>query len=93
MAIGLWENIILDEDTTTLPPGSTLFLYTDGMTDCRSPEGEPFGLERTMQTLGGYLDLSAQEVCDRMLQTLKDYQQGAQQDDDVTLVAVHAQRK
>jgi serine phosphatase RsbU (regulator of sigma subunit) len=93
MAIGLWENIALDEQTIKLPPGSTLFLYTDGMTDCRSPEGEPFGLERIKQTLSGYLDLSAQEVCDRMLQTLKDFQQGAMQDDDVTLVAVHAKEK
>jgi len=90
MAIGLWEDITLDEQTITLPPGSILFLYTDGMTDCRSPEGEPFGLERIKLTLSGYLDLSAQEVCDRMLQTLKDYQQGSMQDDDVTLVAVHA---
>jgi serine phosphatase RsbU (regulator of sigma subunit) len=90
MAIGLWDRIVLDEQTITLPPGSTLFLYTDGMTDCRSPGGEPFGLERIMLTLGSYLGLSAQEVCDRMLQTLKDYQDGSMQDDDVTLVAVHA---
>ena len=90
MAIGLWENITLDEQTVTLQPGSTLFLYTDGMTDCRSPEGEPFGLERIKQTMSGFLGLSAQEVCDRMLKTLKDYQQDAQQDDDVTLVAIHA---
>ena len=93
MAIGLWEDIALDEQTVNLPPGSILFLYTDGMTDCRSPEGEPFGLERIKQTLVGYLGLSAQEVCDQMLQTLKDYQQGAMQDDDVTLVAVHAKEK
>ncbi len=90
MALGLWEHITLDEQTITLPPGSMLFLYTDGMTDCRSPEGEPFGLERIKQTLGGYVGLPAQEVCDRMLRTLKDYQKDAQQDDDVTLVAVHA---
>ena len=90
MAIGLWEDITLDEQTLTMPPGATLFLYTDGMTDCRNPGGEPFGLEGIKQTLAGYLDLSAQEVCDRMLQTLKDYQQDSMQDDDVTLVAVHA---
>jgi len=90
MAIGLWEEITLDEQTITLQPGSMLFLYTDGMTDCRSPEGEQFGIERIKLTLGGYSGLSAQEVCDRMLQTLKDYQQGSPQDDDVTLVAIHA---
>ena len=90
MAIGLWDEITLDEQLITLLPGSTLFLYTDGMTDCRSPEGEPFGLERIKQTMADSLGLSAQEVCDRMLQTLKGYQQDAKQDDDVTLVAVHA---
>ena len=90
MALGAWDDIILDEETITLPPGSTLLLYTDGMTDCRNPEGEQFGLEGIKDLLAGYVDLSAQKVCDQMLQTLKDYQQGAKQDDDVTLVAVHA---
>jgi sigma-B regulation protein RsbU (phosphoserine phosphatase) len=92
MAIGLWEDIALDEDTVTLTPGSTLLLYTDGMTDCRNPGGEPFGLDGIKELLSGYVDLSAQEICDRMLQTLKDYQNGAKQDDDVTLVAVHAKK-
>jgi len=90
MAIGLWEDITLDEQTITLPPGSTLLLYTDGMTDCRDPNGVAFGLERIQSTLGKCPNASAQEVCDRLLQKLKDYQQGSKQDDDVTLVAVHA---
>ncbi|NOY98638.1 MAG: SpoIIE family protein phosphatase [Chloroflexi bacterium] len=63
------------------------------MTDCRNPKGEPFGLEGIKGLLGGYANLSAQEICDRMLQTLIDYQQGSKQDDDVTLVAVHAKEK
>jgi len=90
MAIGLWEDITLDEQTITLPPGSTLVLYTDGMTDCRDPNGEPFGLERIQLTLNRCPGSSAQEVCDHLLKTLKDYQQGSPQDDDVTLVAIHA---
>jgi len=90
MAIGLWEDIILDEQTITLPPGSTLVLYTDGMTDCRDPNGEPFGLERIQLTLNRCSESSAQEVCDHLLKTLKNYQQGSPQDDDVTLVAIHA---
>jgi sigma-B regulation protein RsbU (phosphoserine phosphatase) len=90
MALGLWDEIMLDEQTITLPPDSLLFLYTDGMTDCRSPQGEQFGLERIRLTLADSSGLTGQEVCDKMLQTLKDYQQGSMQDDDVTLVAVHA---
>ena len=90
MAIGLWEDITLDEQTITLPPGSTLLLYTDGMTDCRDPNGVPFGLERIQGILRTCPNESAQAVCDQLLKRLKDYQQGSKQDDDVTLVAVHA---
>jgi sigma-B regulation protein RsbU (phosphoserine phosphatase) len=90
MALGLWEDIILDEQTISLSPGSTLVLYTDGMTDCRNPNGEPFGLERIQHSLNTCPGTSAQEVCTHLLQTLKKFQQGSKQDDDVTLVAVHA---
>ena len=93
MAIGLWEEVTLDEKTITLPPGSTLLLYTDGMTDCRDPNGEPFGLERIKTVLGEYAGLPAQDVCDRLLTTLIVYQQDSKQDDDVTLVAVHAKEE
>jgi phosphoserine phosphatase RsbU/P len=90
MSLGLWDEITLDERVVPLLPGSTLLLFTDGMTDCRDPQGIPFGLERIMTTLGGLRGLSAQAVCDRLMETLADYQKGASQDDDVTLAAVHA---
>ncbi|MCL4527816.1 MAG: SpoIIE family protein phosphatase [Chloroflexi bacterium] len=90
MSLGLWDTITLDERSIGLKPGSTLLLFTDGMTDCRDPNGVPFGLERIKQTLTALVGYSAQEVCDRLLDTLKAYQNGAAQDDDVTLVAVHA---
>lgn len=93
MALGLWEDIVLDEQTISLPPGSILVLYTDGMTDCRNPQGEPFGLERIQRSLYSCPGSSAQVVCDHLLQKLKDYQGGARQDDDVTLVAVHAKER
>lgn len=90
MSLGLWETITVDERTVQLVPGSTLLLFTDGMTDCRNPAREAFGLERIKQTLSGLAGLTAQEVCDRLLETLQDYQGGASQDDDVTLVAIHS---
>jgi len=90
MALGLWENITLDEQTISLPKGSTLVMYTDGMTDCRDPEGKPFALEGIQHALSICPTSSAQAVCDHLLKTLVDYQHGSKQDDDVTLVAVHA---
>ncbi len=90
MALGLWEDITLDEYSLFLPKGSLLVMFTDGMTDCRSPKGEPFGLERIKSTISGFMSLTAQASCDELLTRLLDYQNGSKQDDDVTLLAVHA---
>ena len=93
MALGLWDTVTLDERTITLPPGSTLLLYTDGMTDCRNPRGESFGLDNIKTTLSGLSKVNAQQVCDNLLETLVKYQDGSKQDDDVTLVAIRAMAK
>jgi serine phosphatase RsbU (regulator of sigma subunit) len=92
MALGLWDTITLDERSVTLPPGSTFLLFTDGLTDCRDTLGEPFGLERIKKTLSGLSDVNARQVCDHLLKTLVNYQDGSNQDDDVTLVAIHAMK-
>ena len=90
MALGLWDTVTLDERAITLPSGSTLLLFTDGMTDCRDTQGEAFGLERIKTTLSGLSSVNAQQVCDQLLGTLVNYQDGSKQDDDVTLVAIRA---
>jgi sigma-B regulation protein RsbU (phosphoserine phosphatase) len=89
MSLGLWDEITLDQQVVKLEKGSTLVLYTDGMTDCRDPNGTAFGLQRIKDTLSGLGGLTAQAVCDRLFETLMEYQQGSSQDDDVTLVAIH----
>ncbi|MBI5935553.1 MAG: SpoIIE family protein phosphatase [Chloroflexi bacterium] len=90
MALGIWEDITLDVGRVRLTPGASLLLFTDGMTDCRDPQGEAFGLERIEESFLALRGLPSQEVCDRLLKTLLDYQHGSNQDDDVTLVAIHA---
>jgi serine phosphatase RsbU (regulator of sigma subunit) len=90
MALGLWENIALDEYSVQLPRDAMLMMFTDGMTDCRNPKGVPFGLEKIKTTLSGLSVATAQAACDQLFDTLMYYQSGAKQDDDVTLLAIHA---
>jgi sigma-B regulation protein RsbU (phosphoserine phosphatase) len=89
MSLGMWETITVDEGSLLLPPGSTLLMYTDGLTDCRNPEGEAFGYERIQSALAGLAGLPAQQVCDRLFDALQTFQNGASPDDDVTLAAIH----
>jgi phosphoserine phosphatase RsbU/P len=89
-AIGMFDDLLLDENSFTLPPGGTLLLFTDGLTDCRDPLGQAFGHERVLELLSGLAGKGGQQVCDALHEALIRYQSGASQDDDVTLVAVHS---
>ena len=89
-AIGMFEQLLLDENSVLLPPGGTLLVFTDGMTDCRDPHGESYGYTRLQSALSQLAGRSGQQVCDSLRETLVSYQSGSVQDDDVTLVAIHS---
>ena len=89
-AMGMFDNLLLDENSISLPSGGTLVLFTDGLTDCRNPQGDAYGHARVQKLLTGMAGQSGQMVCDELWRALTKYQSGASQDDDVTLVAVHS---
>lgn len=89
LPIGLFPEIPLDEQQVLIPPGGTLLLFTDGMCDCRSPQGEEYGRDRIAAGLAGLHGQPAQAACDALIQSLLDFRQEAAQDDDVTLVSLH----
>ena len=86
--LGVLDEPELDEQTTVLAPGGTLLFYSDGASDARSPAGAMFDAERVLGLLSANAALSAQPLCDRLLQAVLDYQSSAPQHDDITLVAV-----
>jgi phosphoserine phosphatase RsbU/P len=88
-AVGMFDELLLDENSVALPPGGTLLMFTDGLTDCRDPQGQDFGHARVREALAGLKGQSGQQVCDALRDVLAGYQFGAPQDDDITLVAVH----
>jgi serine phosphatase RsbU (regulator of sigma subunit) len=89
-AIGMFEQLLLDENSISLSIGGTLLVFTDGLTDCRDPHGQSFGYERVQSTLAGLAGQSGQQVCDSLRAALTDFQSGSTQDDDVTMVAIHS---
>ncbi len=89
LPLGLFPEIPLDEQSVTIPAGGTLLLFTDGMCDCRSPQGEEFGRDRILRVLSGLKGHNARDTCAGLVAALADFCQDAVQDDDVTLVTLH----
>lgn len=89
LPIGLYPEIPLDEQALPIPPGGTLLLFTDGVCDCRNPQGEEFGRERIAANLAALHGWPAAQACASLVTTLADFRQGAIQDDDITLVLLH----
>ena len=51
IALGLFEDADIQDETMTLSPGQGLFLYTDGLTDALNAQRAPFGMNRLLETL------------------------------------------
>jgi serine/threonine protein phosphatase PrpC len=75
--------------TEQLQPGDMLLLYTDGVTEARSPDGEFFGLARLVDMVTRNLaaGLPAPETMRRVVHALLDHQAG-DLDDDASLLFV-----
>lgn len=91
--LGIFDFVILDEEKINLPPGSTMLLITDGVTEAYNPEREQFGAERIYAFMRDHSRASAQELCDDMLNHIAAYRSTAPVHDDITVVAVHAAGK
>jgi len=81
--------IIADEtytsDTTTLDPGDTLVIYTDGFVEARKPNSSDlWGVERLIQTMAECE--SSQATVDRIVHAVNQFTDGAPPTDDRTLV-------
>jgi len=86
--LGAMDGILLDEQTVVLPSGSTLLLYTDGVTDVMDAQGNQFSLERLGQALSVQRGAPAQALCDALLEMTAAFRAATPQYDDITLVAV-----
>jgi phosphoserine phosphatase RsbU/P len=88
--LGLFPNPVLDAQTIQLPPGGTLLLYTDGVAEAMDAQDELFGAERIVAAVRAVGESSAQELCDRLVQSVTDYHGSSAHADDITLLAILA---
>ena len=85
--IGLFDRIQPLDDRVGLGSGDALVLYTDGITEARSPSGELLGEERLLALLSGLTGAPAEEIADRVIDSATAFS-GGPLTDDAALVVV-----
>jgi serine phosphatase RsbU (regulator of sigma subunit)/GAF domain-containing protein len=88
MVLGIREAEPYPSMQVELRPGGALILYTDGVTDAVTPQGEPFGNHHLLPLLGEIQQLSAQHIADRISEAVADFGGDDGCDDDMTVLVV-----
>jgi sigma-B regulation protein RsbU (phosphoserine phosphatase) len=89
--LGIQPGFLYGHTEASLQPGDTLLLYTDGITDARNRLGEDFGEERLVEFVGRLPDrLTADETVKSVADEVTRFTDGADQIDDITLLALKA---
>ncbi len=89
MALAVLEGQTFPEGTLKLAPGETMVFYTDGVTEATNSRGELYGEKRLLEVLQGRNgEGQAGIIPTEMLQSIRQFELGEPQADDITTVAM-----
>lgn len=89
MALGLFSDIEIEDRELLLNPGDWLFLYTDGVTEAFSLQGEMFGTERLSNLLLNHKFISSDRLLDLIEGSINEFIRGTDLSDDMTLATIY----
>ncbi|MBI5946269.1 MAG: GAF domain-containing protein [Chloroflexi bacterium] len=88
VALGVVEQPSMLERTISLAAGDNLLLYTDGLTEAFSPDGNLFGDSRLMDALASIQEHTADDVLMVVEERLNEFIESVPLGDDLTMLSV-----
>jgi sigma-B regulation protein RsbU (phosphoserine phosphatase) len=88
--LGMFRDTRYHEHYHTFRPGEVLVLYTDGVTEALSPNGEEFGRDRLITAVKSGLTLTARELIASMQRDVFQWTDGVGLTDDATFFVIKA---
>ena len=86
LPLGVMPEMQYVEEDCYLPAGSSIFLYTDGITEAENSSREQFGERRTIETLDPALGVKENQ--ERILAGIEDFVGTAERSDDLTMLII-----
>jgi sigma-B regulation protein RsbU (phosphoserine phosphatase) len=84
--IGILPESRYETRTVTMPPGSTLFLYTDGLNEANDPEENEFGNDKLRELFESVHGEAPDTITKRVLTAVTAFEAGSKPSDDKTIV-------
>ena len=92
LPVGVFDDFKYAQQQAQLTDGTTLFLYTDGLTEANDKEHKLFGLSRVIDTAQACLNrgtIMPEQMMDAMLESVHQFADNARQSDDLTMLVLH----
>ncbi len=93
LALGVEPDQEFVAQRIVLKPGSLFFLYTDGLNEAENPDHDQFGLDRILDTAQKAGPASPAALLDTMTSAVHGFVSGAEQSDDLTMLAIKRLKK
>lgn len=71
-----------------IPSGTTILLFTDGLTEAKNLMNKQFGLKRVIEAVNGHEQSSTKEFLEIITGKVRAFTQGAPQSDDLTMMTI-----
>lgn len=89
LLLGVMANVPYERGVVTLEPGDVLAMFTDGVTEAMSPEGEEYGEERLEALLKAHRRESARAILDAVRDDIRRFTHNAPVlSDDLTMLVM-----
>ncbi|MBQ2210608.1 MAG: SpoIIE family protein phosphatase [Prevotella sp.] len=86
--VGVIDGFTFNKDKAQIGVGDTLVMYTDGVNEAFNTEFVEYGDDRMEKVLAELNGKSCREVIDGQLEDVRRYAEGAEQSDDITIMAL-----
>lgn len=88
--LGIWRESVYETVHYPFSRLGKIFLYTDGVYEAKSPQGQEFTVERLQRLVNACASQSAGELIASVSEAVDTFTENYPKDDDLTLIAIEA---
>ena len=86
--VGLFEGATYDEETVVLAPGDWLIVFSDGVSEALSADGDEYGDARIVACVQQNASAAPQQLLEALFADVRQFAHGAAQSDDITAMVL-----